>query len=199
MPDTTRTFVALAIPKEYRGKLGRLQAKIAPDFPGTVWVPPENFHVTLAFLGDVPHADLGGLCKAVGEAASGFGPMALRVEGLGVFPKPERPRVVWVGVIGPDLEALVELHRAVSGAAAKAGYPPADDRFHPHVTIGRMKVGRGPAPEIGPVLRHYQGWAAGSFTAAEVVTFSSTLGDEGPTYTPISRAPLSDEKGEVTT
>ena len=198
MPDTTRTFIALEIPADKREKLGRLQSLIAPDVPGTRWVDPGQFHVTLAFLGDVPHADLAGLCRAVGEVAAGHGPIDLRLEGLGVFPDPRRPRVAWVGLAGGGLEPLGALQQAVAEAASRAGYPP-DQRFNPHVTIGYIKVSRGadPQPDLTPLLRHYQRWMAGSFHAAEVVTFASNPTPDGPAYAALARAPLAGRKTQA--
>ncbi len=76
MADTTRTFLALAIPDDRRAKLGRLQSLIAPEMPGTRWVDPARFHATLAFLADVPHADLGRVRRAVAEACPDRGPRA---------------------------------------------------------------------------------------------------------------------------
>jgi len=199
MADTTRTFVALAIPDDRRAKLGRLQSLVAPEMPGTRWIDPSQFHATLAFLGDVPHADLGKVCKAVGGACADRGPLDLRLEGLGVFPDAARPRVAWVGLTGPDVEELKALRAALVEAVGHAGYPPDDDRFHPHVTLGRLHVRRDAPPPAGldALLRHYHLWSAGSFRVAEVLTYSSTLTPEGPLYTPIARAPLVGGKVEA--
>lgn len=193
MADTTRTFVALAVPGKLGEKLTHLQTLIAPEAPGARWEVPARFHVTLAFLGDVKHSDLNEVCKTISNAAEGFDPLELRVEGLGVFPDPQKPRTLWVGVIGPGLDSLVALQREVVEAARRAGYPP-DDRFHPHTTLGRLKPGRGPSRDLTPLLNHYRKWSAGSFTATECITFASTLDPDGPTYTPLDRAPLGGRK-----
>ncbi|WP_435005681.1 RNA 2',3'-cyclic phosphodiesterase [Tundrisphaera lichenicola] len=194
MPSSSRTFIALPIPTVQRTRLGRLQGLIAPEIPNAHWVEPSLFHLTLAFLGDVPDVDLARLCKAVSEASSEFDPITLNLQSLGAFPNPERPRVVWVGIPGPDLDALTNLQEAVAGAAAEAGYPPDDDRFHPHVTLGRIKSKRGQEIEISRLIPHYRSWAAGLFTSSEVVVYASTLTPEGPSYMPLARAPLRGEK-----
>ncbi len=194
MSRPTRTFIALTIPEEKAEKLARLQGLIAPSLPGCRWTAPRDFHVTLAFLGDIPVGDLNALCLAVAEAASPFPPLPLIAAGLGVFPNAERPRVVWVGLSGPGSEALKALRDAVAGAAASVGYPPEDDRFSPHVTLGRMKPGRGPSPDVGALLRHYERWSAGAFSAGEVVTFASAPTPEGSAYLALNRCPLRDRK-----
>jgi 2'-5' RNA ligase len=190
MPDTTRTFIALEVPAAQGEKLRRLQERLGPEVPGARWTTTEPFHLTLAFLGDVPHADLNEVCLAVARAAGAFGPLSLRLEGLGAFPGPARPRVVWVGVVGPDLEPLNRLQQAVARAVADAGYPADAERFHPHVTLGRLKPGKRPAQDLSPLVKHFQTWSAGNFTATEAITFGSTLTQDGPIYSPLGRAPL---------
>lgn len=190
MPDTTRTFVAVPIPADRAAKLERLQTLIAPEMPGARWVAPKHFHITLAFLGDVENTDLARVCNAVRESAAGFDPFYLSLEGLGVFPNAERPRVAWVGFGEEGSIALKGLQRAVASALAQVGHPPEDDRFHPHVTLGRLKPGRGPGPNIEPLLAHYRRWMGGSFEAIEVVTFASTVTPDGPEYVALDKAPL---------
>jgi 2'-5' RNA ligase len=189
MPQTTRTFVAVPVPDKLGEKLAHLQTLVAADCPGVSWIDPAHFHLTLAFLGDVDNVDLGAVCRAATGATAGFGPLDLRLEGLGAFPVPEKPRVFWVGLTGPGLPILMDLQRVVAAAVKGAGYPP-DDRFHPHVTLGRRKHGKGPSLDTMPLMRHYQRWAAGTMRVAEVVVFSSTLSPEGPRYDPLARATL---------
>jgi RNA 2',3'-cyclic 3'-phosphodiesterase len=193
MAHTTRTFVAVPIPANLAEKLARLQGLLAAEVPGVRWVDRSQFHVTLAFLGDVPDADLNAVCTAVSNAAVGFEPLELRLEGLGVFPNPTKPGVLWVGLTGTGLDALAALQREVAEAVRRTGYPP-DDRFHPHATLGRPKSGRGPTRDLTPLLNHYRTWAAGSFTASECITFASTLTPDGPVYAPLGRAPLEGRK-----
>jgi 2'-5' RNA ligase len=199
MPRTTRTFIAIAIPAPLGEKLTRLQSQLAPSVPGVRWTATSPFHVTLAFLGDVEERDLNNLCRAVAGAVAGIPRFEARVEGVGAFPDPARPRVIWAGLTGPDESPLHELHKAVARAATTAGYRPDDQRFHPHVTLGRMKSDhRGPRPpDLMPILEQYRTWSAGSFTVHEVVTFGSTLTPEGPIYAPLAKAPLSGRKTDA--
>ncbi|HMB08713.1 MAG TPA: RNA 2',3'-cyclic phosphodiesterase, partial [Isosphaeraceae bacterium] len=170
-----------------------------PEVPGVRWVTARPFHLTLAFLGDVADTDLNAVCRGVAEAAAGFAPFELRLEGLGVFPDPTRPRTFWVGITGPGLDTLAALQKKIARAVADAGYPPDDNKFHPHVTLGRLKPGRGPAPDVGPLLRHYRGWSAGSFRVAEAATYASTLSPDGPLYAPLGTAPLGGRNDELKT
>lgn len=189
MARQTRTFIALSVSEPQGEKLARLQGLIAPAVPGALWTLTRPFHLTLAFLGDVAETDLNPVCRAVAGAVLETAPFDLRLEGLGVFPNPERPRTLWVGLTGPGLEPLARLQKTVAMAAAAAGYPP-DEKFTPHVTLGRLKTGRDPGPDVVPLLNHYRGWSAGSFHVAEVTTYASTLASGGPEYAPLGTAPL---------
>jgi 2'-5' RNA ligase len=190
MAATTRTFIAVAVPDALGQKLTRLQTLLAPDLPGVRWSAAHPFHLTLAFLGDIPDTDLNDVCRATAAAAAAFEPFELRLEALGAFPSAARPRVVWVGGTGPGVAPLGTLQKEVVKAVRAVGYPPDDDRFHPHVTLGRIKPGRGRPLDLTAQVKHYQSWSAGSFTVTEAIVFASTLASEGPTYAPLGRAPL---------
>ena len=190
MASTSRTFVAFAIPDVQRTRLGRLQGLIAPEIPNARWVSPEMFHVTLAFLGDVPDVELNVVCRAVAEASKGFKPFTLNLQSLGAFPDPERPRVAWVGVTGPGLDALGRLRRSIIEAVARVGYPPEDDRFMPHLTLGYIKSKKGLDLDLNPLVAHYRSWSAGNFSVNAIVTYSSTITPEGPAYMALANAPL---------
>jgi 2'-5' RNA ligase len=190
MSRPTRTFVAIPIPADRADRLARLQTLIAPTLTGARWEEPSKFHLTLAFLGDVPDIDLNPLCKAVAEAVKGYPPLAFTITRLGVFPDAQRPRVVWAGLVGENLERLDLLRASVVKAVASVGYTPEDDRFTPHITIGRLKPGRESTDDCTPLLRHYERWSAGPFTATEVITYASQFTPEGPAYVALGRAPL---------
>ena len=194
MREMTRTFIAIPIPEPIGLKIGRKQAELTPELPGYRWTVSSPFHLTLAFLGDVKNRDLHELCRAVTTAAEPFGRIELRLEGLGAFPSPQKPRVVWAGVTAPDLNPLFDLRKAIVQAATQAGYRPDDPRFHPHITLGRIKSDRGPACDLTEIIAREQTWSAGSFTAVEVVTYASTLDPKGPSYAPLGHARLAGKK-----
>ncbi|MDB5351366.1 MAG: 2,3-cyclic phosphodiesterase [Planctomycetota bacterium] len=190
MSRPTRTFVAVPIPRDRAEKLQRLQTLIAPSLPNARWEEPDKFHVTLAFLGDVPDVDLSPICRAVAEAVKGFPRFELAIEKLGVFPNPSRPRVVWAGLTGDGVETLSEIQRAVVTAVDGLGYAPEDTRFTPHITLGRLKPGKDPTDDCSPLLRHFERWMGGSFGVPEIITYASQFTAEGPAYVPLGRAPL---------
>ena len=189
MPRTTRTFIALPLPGAIRSKLEGLRRSLAPKIEGARWVESDNLHLTLAFLGDVADADLNAVCVAVAESVRGRPRFDLAVRGLGAFPDPLRPRVLWAGLAG-ELDALASLQKAVFDAAIAVDYRPADERFHPHITLARLKTGRGPNADLRPILERHEGWNTGGFVADTVVTYASTMTPDGPAYAPLGRAHL---------
>ncbi len=189
MPRTTRTFIALPLPAAVRSRLDALQQALAPAVEGARWVGPEALHLTLAFLGDVADPDLNAVCLAVAESVRKQPRFSLEVRGLGAFPDAGRPRILWAGIEG-DLDRLASVQRAASDAATRAGYRPADERFHPHITLARLKPGRGPATDLGPLIERHRAWRGGVFSADTVITYASTTTPDGPAYAPLGRAPL---------
>jgi 2'-5' RNA ligase len=200
MPETTRTFLAVAVPAALETRLRRLQQQVAAELPGLRLAETAPFHVTLTFLGDVDNADLNALCRASAEAAEAFVPFELKLDGLGVFPNAHRPRVVWAGVTGAGVETLTALQAALAESSARLRYPADGKAYHPHVTLARFPPGRKgghePADErtLNHLLSHYKTWHAGPFGVTEAVVFSSSPGRDGPTYTPLARAPLRGRK-----
>lgn len=192
MSSLTRTFVALAMPNEVEEELVLLQNRLAPAAPGIRWVVREStgFHLTLAFLGDVPDARLDPIGTVVEVVAARFGPLDLRVAGLGAFPSPSRPRVVWAGLEGPGIGALEALQAATAAALAAIGHGPPDDRFTPHITIGRAQARRGRPPDLREPLAWFEDHRGPDFRITKMTVFASRPGPQGPVYTPRTDAPL---------
>lgn len=189
MNTTTRAFIALPLPENARRAIVRLQEDLAPRFPSFRWTRTDQLHLTLAFLGDAPNDRLAELRESLSAAVAPFAPLTLTVAGLGAFPTLDRPRVAWVGLEGADLDALRRLREAVAQAARDAGAPPADDRFSPHVTIGRPRPGRRPAGLL-PVAEGLSRWSAGTHVVDAVVLYSSVLSPQGPIYGALKAAHL---------
>lgn len=197
MRETTRTFIAIPIPEPIEKKLVRRQSELTPKVPGCRWTAGLPFHITLAFLGDVRNGDLNELCLAVASAVEPFGPFEVQIQGLGAFPSEQKPRVIWAGVTAPNPNPLLDLREAVVAAATGVGYRTDDPRFHPHITLGRIKTRRGTTCDLTRVVERGQEWSMGSFAVSEIVTYASTLEAEGPSYAPLGRGRLKGRKTET--
>jgi 2'-5' RNA ligase len=106
------------------------------------WMPPENIHLTLKFLGELSGDRIADLGDALGQALADVRAFEIRLDGFGAFPSPRRPSVVWAGVeSNPHLE---DVYERVEGALAELGHPRETREFHPHLTLGRARKGNGP-------------------------------------------------------
>jgi RNA 2',3'-cyclic 3'-phosphodiesterase len=186
-----RLFVALDPPEAVRRRVAALAAELRRAAGRAAdeirWVPPENVHVTLQFLGAVPEERVGAVEAAVRAAASAAGPLSLEVRGAGGFPNARRPRVIWAGLAG-DVAALGALVEHLGRELAPLGFAPDDRPLSPHLTLGRARDRRG-AAGLGGALA--QAAAAGApWRAAEIVLFESRLSPRGPCYEAIARAAL---------
>lgn len=135
------------------------------------WAAVENWHVTLAFLGDVPERRTDDLEERLERAAKRRPPMRLRLAGGGAFPNPAEARVLWTGVHG-DRVALSRLATGTRAAANRAGIEVAGRRFTAHVTLART---RRPV-DVTRWLRIVDGYEGPEWTAESIVLISSRLG-----------------------
>lgn len=145
MPDDAggafRGFVALPLPPEMREQAAAVVERLRAA--GEVrWTAAENLHLTLKFLGHVPHSLVPELAARLGEVARAAAPFEFEVGGLGAFPRVERPQVVWVGVTAGEA-ALARLAADVEAACAGVGFAPEGRPFRAHITLGRARAGRG--------------------------------------------------------
>jgi len=169
-----RLFVALDLPQQVRARLARLAAGL----PGARWPPPENYHLTLRFLGEMPAhraEELDGALAAL--RGRGF---VLQISGVGVFEKAGRPQTLWAGV---ERNAdLARLQSKVETALHRVGLAPDRRRFTPHVTLARMDQPVSPGLASFVVANNL--YRSAPIRADNVTLFSSFLGKDQPTYTP---------------
>src|ERR1700730_712599 len=93
-----RTFIAVDIGKTIRDRAVALQEKLAQASSAVKWVEPKNLHVTLLFLGEVDDREVPAVCRVAAEQTGKHSSFRMSIEGVGCFPNPRRPRVLWIGV-----------------------------------------------------------------------------------------------------
>ncbi len=189
MKQQVRTFVAVETSEAVRAAAGKVIRQLARCGADVKWVPPENMHLTLKFLGEVPAVEIPDVCRAVSEAVAEVDGFTFDLAGVGAFPKIERPRTIWLGVTA-GVEKLAALQERIESGLKKLGYPPENRRFSPHLTLGRVKhVGPEPA-RLTETLRSLAERPAGTTEVDEVAVFSSELTREGPVYQALAHAGL---------
>jgi 2'-5' RNA ligase len=154
------------------------------------WVAPENFHVTLKFLGSVDDGRVQGVIDALHTAVQGHAPFDLEVSGLGAFPSATRPRVLWAGLAG-DIAPLAALAASVEDALDGLGFPREGRAFAPHITLGRVRE-PGRAPALAEALGAASDRRFGRVAIAETALMRSDLSPRGARYTVLASAVLGD-------
>ncbi len=189
-----RTFLALDPPEVILREVAILQEHLRRRLPGDIrWVRPEGIHLTLKFFGDVFGKEIAGISEVVREQAAKAAPFSLSVGGIGVFPDPRRPRVLWMGMQG-DVERLSAFQGDLERALKAIGFPGEERTFRPHLTLGRFRSPVGLSGLAG-VLEKGGEYAAGRFVASGLCLFRSELTPRGTIYTRIEQFPLAGKDG----
>jgi RNA 2',3'-cyclic 3'-phosphodiesterase len=190
----TRTFLGVAVGDEIRSAAAALQQTLGRCGATVNWVPRENMHVTLLFLGEVDERDLPGVCRAVTRATANEPPFELRVSGVGAFPTPRRPKTIWAGTTDGTAE-LTRLYAALETPLMDTGAYRREDRaYTPHLTLGRVKS-EADGQVVAAELPKYLAWPGGRTVVDEVLVYASDLRREGPEYTVLARGPLRGRDG----
>lgn len=176
-----RVFVALELPSAVIEAAAGIQRELTEPGAAIGWVRAEGMHLTLKFFGEVSPDRLAEIETALAAAAEGTGPVEIKVRGLGVFPNPRNPRVIWAGIRTPD-DRLARLQERIDQAVAPLGFPPEKREFRPHLTLGRVKSSRGLDGVMkGMAARH--DFDAGECTLDRLHLIQSELKPGGAVYT----------------
>ncbi len=188
-PEThVRAFIAFELPEEIVGALTRIQTQLRQRGLIARWVRPENIHLTLRFLGNVPGKNIDAVGQCMQEAARGRGSISLAVKGLGVFPGLRRPRVLWAGLDEPKGE-LIRLHGQLEACLESLGWPRERRPFKGHLTLGRFKQDPSLSTITG-ALEACRDFSTETFGLDTVALFQSDLRPSGPVYTKLLTATL---------
>ena len=182
-----RLFVALALPRSIRTRLSFL----AGGIPGLRWVPPENYHVTLRFIGELPLWRAEEVDQALANIRAPAFP--LQLAGVGIFEKAGKTSSLWIGV--DRSPALDHLQAKIETALTRAGCEPERRRFNPHITMARLDKATG-ARVAGWVQSHNL-FRSEVIEVEHFTLFSSLLGKQQAAYEPEAEYPLAGAMGEV--
>ena len=176
-----RLFTALPLPEDLRLRLAGLGGGIE----GARWVAPENLHITLRFIGEVPEDRAEDIVEALDGVGGGSFPVTL--DGTGHFGTGNNARAVWVGVRRtPEIAAL---HERIDRALVGAGLEPEKRKYTPHVTLARLRGAR--TGRVRNWLEANGDFLSLPFEADRFVLFESRMGRGGSAYLPVAEFPLS--------
>lgn len=186
-----RAFIALDIPSRVQDDVYRAVSHLRKETAALIrWVPAENMHLTLKFLGDISAANVEYLTRMIYAEADSHLCFDIHLTGLGCFPSRKRPRLIYIGIEAPaELEAL---HHGVESAARRLGYESEERDFTPHLTIGRVKqnVSGADQQKISRALQETKIDSVGIARVDSIQLYKSDLKPSGSVYTKIFSAPL---------
>ena len=195
--DRIRSFIAIPVPSAGVQSLEEAVKNLDSEIGRHVrWVRSEGIHLTLKFMGDIPAAMVDRVLEALPPVAARFSPIDLSISGMGVFPNPRRPRVLWAGVHG-DLETLAALQLAIDEAVEKLGLPREQRAFSPHLTLGRVRrdVPEGQLRKIGQAVAEGELSGVPSWTADMVNLMRTELDPAGSRHYLVGSAPIGPASG----
>ncbi|HEY4135553.1 MAG TPA: RNA 2',3'-cyclic phosphodiesterase [Alphaproteobacteria bacterium] len=175
-----RLFVGIELPEPLREQLSLLQGGV----PNAAWTAPENMHLTLRFIGEVPEGSMGEIDDVLADVS--VPPFELSLAGVDTFARGREPTTIWAG-LDPS-EPLHLLHGRIDKGLARAGFPNDERRYTPHVTLGRLH--RAPEMRVAEFVAAHNLFRAPPFGVEQFSLFSSHQASSGTVYTVEADYPL---------
>jgi len=180
-----RSFIALELSREIYKNLDQLienlkkGVQFTPAKPN--WVKPKSIHLTLKFLGNIEERKVEGIGEVLKKAACETHPFLIRIRGLGVFPHPRKPRVLWCGITKGEQQTQ-RLQKRIDRSLAPLGFEKEKRPFHPHLTLARIKTLRGSAALMN-IIKTHENALVGECPINRIILFKSQLHPDGAIYT----------------
>ena len=188
-----RAFIAIEIPVEMRHQLMEQIKHLKQYIPSKTvrWVRLDGIHLTLKFLGDVPHDKLDQITVLLEEVGFRHAPFRIDIGQFGCFPNPRRPRVLWIGVEDAS-GVLTNLQADLESVLTPIGFKRETRPFHPHLTLGRVKRGahKSAAHSLSSILEEVTIGDLGQVNVDEICLIRSDLKPTGAVYTKLATAKL---------
>jgi 2'-5' RNA ligase len=182
-----RTFIAVDLTENVICKIEKITTYLKTQTPPKTikWVSSDNLHLTIKFLGEVPEHKLDQIKKLSREAVQTISPFKIDVEGLGMYPNPTKPRVIWLGISNGQF--LTEIHNRLDQSLAVMDIKQEQRPFSPHLTIGRIKKSAyvDDILKVGEILSQFKVNRLGTVLVEKIRLYQSELKPQGPIYTPL--------------
>jgi len=188
-----RAFIAIELPKNTLDAIEKQTARLRQILGNDIirWVPTQNMHLTLKFLGDIATSHVDFLKQLLTREADSHPQFNLQLGGLGSFPTSRRPRLLWIGIHAPA--DLASLQKSIEAGTTRLGYEQEERAFSPHLTIGRTRqtISQPELQKIRAALDTIQLGNIGIVRVDSVHLIKSDLQPSGSIYTKLFSAPLS--------
>lgn len=182
-----RLFLGVSLPFRWQKELFSIGEQMKKDVAAARWVPVKNMHITLKFLGSCDDDLPDQILAALSNGLSDLKPFSLKLERLGGFPSLKRVRVFWIGVVeGHD--QMVDLASITERALVPLGFEKEKRKFHPHVTLARLKKPQDLQAIIAD--RDLEEFEESLIAVDSITLYKSTLTPHGAIYQSLGQALL---------
>jgi len=184
-----RLFIALPLEKTGLEELEKIASCISRFGSSLKMVPPQQYHITLKFLGDTPESRIDDI--RAGLMSLRCNAIHYRLTGLGSFPNVIAPSVIWAGM---DADTVIkELAREVDDFTRELGFPSEKRTFSPHLTLARVRRDHTVPRELAELIKSSSRIILGEGTFRRLVLYESALSKTGPTHTELETLSLNGE------
>jgi 2'-5' RNA ligase len=190
--SSVRAFLAIPLPRQLQESIHCIQTELQASITEARWTRPENLHLTLHFFGEIEQETLEKLKVSVLSIKGCQRPFQVEVKGLGAFPNPYRPRVIWLGL--KPRGQLEQLHRAIEPCLSQAGLTTDSRPYSPHLTIGRL---RGDKLDLTELFSSMQQKRIEPLTVDRYILYESRLHPEGAQHVPLLTVNFDDENTDI--
>ncbi len=173
-----RAFLAIDVDEDLKAKMYKVIKEFKKIDANIKYVDLENLHLTLKFFGDIDTEGLDVLSSKIEGVASKFDKFTVKIKGCGAFPNSNRIKVIWIGI--EDDELVRQLHDELDKEFVALGFDK-DKKFSSHLTIGRMKSGKG-KNEVKSTIEEFSEIEIGEMNVDRIILKKSTLTPQGPIY-----------------
>jgi 2'-5' RNA ligase len=182
-----RCFIALDISEQIRRDFSDIIDRLKKHKADVKWVPVDNIHLTLKFLGNTPENVISKIRDCLFNVVLSYNPFYIRIYTTGVFPNRKYPRVIWVGV--GDSEILKKLYIDIENSMVSLGFKKEKRTFTPHLTIGRVRSQKG-IINLVDELDSYKEKDFGNIHVKTIKLMKSELNPQGAIYSCLYEIPL---------
>ncbi len=190
--SSVRAFLAIPLPRQLQESIHCIQTELQASITEARWTRPENLHLTLHFFGEIDQETLEKLKVSVLSIKGCQRPFQVEVKGLGAFPNPYRPRVIWLGL--KPRGQLEQLHRAIEPCLSQAGLTTDSRPYSPHLTIGRLLGGK---LDLTELFSSMQQKTIEPLTVDRLILYESRLRPEGAQHIPLLTVNFDDENTDI--
>jgi len=178
--------VAIEVSVQQKHELFELQNKLKSRLEGVRWVRPEGLHLTLKYFGEVEDIKIGLIKQAMDITASFIEAFSLEYGGFGVFPSPNKARVIWTG-LSEGASEVTKLAEELEDNLSGKGFTPEKRLYHPHLTLGRLRYAL-PENVIRMIIEEESSFRSSAKAIGGLILFESRLFKQGAVYTPLYEA-----------